>query len=267
VIVPGVTLMWQAMGEIIPGLAETAHIYACDLRGQGRSDWAESGYRAGDYVDDIAAFVGAVSKAGTVLIGYSLGGLVVFGVAARRPDLVAGVIAIDPPLILRDSGFGATAYSESHDWIRWVDDLVGGRLTPAEAMARHMAMNPGTGEAEARQAMADMATVDPRATTALIGGQLYEGFDIEDTLDRVSCPTLVLAGNLELGSLVRDEDLEFLRAHTAHVRTTRIDGGGHGVMWDEPVKIINTEVADFFGALEAARPTETPSPPQDRRHT
>jgi pimeloyl-ACP methyl ester carboxylesterase len=66
----------------------------------------------------------------TVLIGYSLGGLVAFGVAARLPDLVAGVIAIDPPFVLRDSDFEATAYSDAHDWIRWVNDVVGGALIP-----------------------------------------------------------------------------------------------------------------------------------------
>jgi pimeloyl-ACP methyl ester carboxylesterase len=110
-------------------------------------------------------------------------------------------------------------------------------------------MNTGTGEAEARQALADVAPVDPRATAAIIENRTNEGFDIEDTLDRVSCPALVLAGNIELGSLVRDEDLEFLRAHTAQVRTTRIHSGGHGIVWDEPAKIINTEVADFVGAL------------------
>jgi pimeloyl-ACP methyl ester carboxylesterase len=145
------------------------------------------------------------------------------GVAARRPDLVAGVIAI-------------------------VNDVAGGRLTPAEAMARHIAMNPGTGEAEARQALADVAPVDPWATAAIIEGRLYEGFDIEDTLDRVSCPALVLAGNVKLGSLVREEDLEFLRAHTALVRMTRIASGGQGIVWDEPA-IVNSEVADFVGAL------------------
>jgi pimeloyl-ACP methyl ester carboxylesterase len=104
-------------------------MYACDLRGHGRSDWADSGYRVSDYVEDISAFVGAASKVGSVLIGYSLGGLIAFGVAARLPDLVAGVVAIDPPLVLRDSDFEATAYSDAHDWIRWVNDAVGGRLT------------------------------------------------------------------------------------------------------------------------------------------
>ena len=112
------------MAEIITELAESTHIYACDLRGHGRPDSADSGYRVSDYVEDISAFVGAASKAGTVLIGYSLGGLIAFGVAARLPDLVAGVIAIDPPLVLRDSNFEATAYSDAHDRIRWAPRYV-----------------------------------------------------------------------------------------------------------------------------------------------
>ena len=45
-------------------------MYACDLRGHGRSDWADSGYRVSDYVEDISAFVREVSKVGSVLIGY-----------------------------------------------------------------------------------------------------------------------------------------------------------------------------------------------------
>ena len=129
VLIHGVTLRWQSMAEIITELAESTHMYACDLRGHGRSDWADSGYRVSDYVEDISAFVGAASKVGSVLIGYSLGGLIALGVAARLPDLVAGVVAIDPPLVLRDSDFEATAYSDAHDWIRWVNDAVGGRLT------------------------------------------------------------------------------------------------------------------------------------------
>ena len=185
VLIHGVTLRWQSMAEIITELAESTHMYACDLRGHGRSDWADSGYRVSDYVEDISAFVGAASKVGSVLIGYSLGGLIAFGVAARLPDLVAGVVAIDPPLVLRDSDFEATAYSDAHDWIRWVNDAVGGRLTPSEAVAQFTAMNPGTGDADARQALADIAPTDPRATAAFVENLLSEDFDIEHTVKRI----------------------------------------------------------------------------------
>jgi len=58
VLIHGATLRWQSMAEIITELAESTHIYACDLRGHGRSDWADSGYRVSDYVEDISALWG-----------------------------------------------------------------------------------------------------------------------------------------------------------------------------------------------------------------
>jgi pimeloyl-ACP methyl ester carboxylesterase len=84
---------------------ERTHMYACDLRGHGRSDWADSGYRVSDYVEDISAFVGAASKVGSVLIGYSLGGLIAFGVAPRLPDLVAGCYRDRSPACAAGFGF------------------------------------------------------------------------------------------------------------------------------------------------------------------
>ena len=105
VLIHGVTLRWQSMAEIITELAESTHMYACDLRGHGRSDWADSGYRVSDYVEDISAFVGAASKVGSVLIGYSLGGLIAFGVAPRLPDLVAGCYRDRSPACAAGFGF------------------------------------------------------------------------------------------------------------------------------------------------------------------
>jgi len=110
VLIHGVTLRWQSMAEIITGLAESTHMYACDLRGHGRSDWADSGYRVSDYVEDISAFVGAASKVGSVLIGYSLGGLIALGsrrgcptswlVLSRSiPRLCCGIRISRPPRI------------------------------------------------------------------------------------------------------------------------------------------------------------------------
>jgi len=245
VTIHGVTMHWQGMAEIITPLAERAHVYACDLRGHGKSDWADSGYRIGDYVEDVAGFLRAKSRVGSVLIGFSLGGLIAFGVAATVPDLVAGVVAIDPPLILRDSDFAAIAGWEVHGWISWVDDVVGGRLEPSEAVTRFTELYPGAGEADARLALADIASVDPRATAAIVHSRSYEGFDLAQTLRRLTCPVLLLAGSPELGSLVRDEDLEFFSTHTAHARGIRVVGCGHGIGEGQPAQVVHTEIADF----------------------
>jgi pimeloyl-ACP methyl ester carboxylesterase len=250
VILHGVTMHWQGMAEIITPLAERAHVYACDLRGHGRSDWADSGYRISDYVEDIAGFVRAKSQDGTVLIGFSLGAQIAFGVAATVPDLVAGVVAIEPALILRDSDFAAIAGWEAHGWISWVDDVVGGRLEPSKAVTQFTELYPGAGEADARLALADIASVDPRATEPHVHSRSYQGFDLAQTLRRLTCPVLLLAGSPELGSLVRDEDLEFFSTHTAHARATRVAGGGHGIVDGQPAQVINAEIADFCSSLK-----------------
>jgi len=249
VLLHGLTLNWSGWGEIIERMPDTEPIYACDLRGHGRSDWAGSGYQVPDYVDDIAEFLREVSGEGSVVIGMSSGALVALGVAARVPDLVDAVVAIDPPLILRDSDFESTAYSDAYGWIQWVDDVRGGRVEASEASARFLAMNPGTTFADAEQALAAVASVDPRATGQVVSGRCFEGFDIGATLNAVSCPALLLAGEVHLGSLVRDEDLDLFRHLVPHGRVSRIQGGGHGIIWGDPATTVTSEILGWLSTL------------------
>jgi pimeloyl-ACP methyl ester carboxylesterase len=97
VLIHGATLNSSFMSEIIPGLEDVAHIYACDLLGHGQSDWADNHYLITDYVEGISAFIRDVSGQGSVVVGFSIGGLVAIGAAARVPNLVIGVAALDPP--------------------------------------------------------------------------------------------------------------------------------------------------------------------------
>src|SRR5690606_34577127 len=78
-------------------------VYAYDARGNGPSG-GQRAYvdRWSDYLDDLDRFMALVrAEAGDVplfLAGTSLGGLVVIDYALTRPDGLAGVIAISPPL-------------------------------------------------------------------------------------------------------------------------------------------------------------------------
>jgi len=175
---------------------------------------------------------------------------VALGVGARIPDLVAGVVAIEPPLILRSTDVEATSYSDTYDWVRWVDDVLARRLTPSEAVTRFTAMNPCTGETEAQQALSMIASLDPGTIGPFLSGRFLEGFDIGLTLEAVSCPALLLAGEVDLGGLVRDEDLEYFVTHTAQGRATRIPGGGHGMVWDDPARSVISQIALFLKSLE-----------------
>jgi pimeloyl-ACP methyl ester carboxylesterase len=71
-----------------------------DQRGHGRSARPESGYRLERFVDDLETLLDELDVAGAVhLVGNCFGGVVVFGLAARRPDRVGSIFAIEsePP--------------------------------------------------------------------------------------------------------------------------------------------------------------------------
>jgi pimeloyl-ACP methyl ester carboxylesterase len=90
----------ETYAALMPELAETAHVYALDLRGHGHSDRAPDGeaYRVPDYSRDVQTFLGTVVNEPAVLAGHSLGGLVGAWTAAYAPDLVHGLFLEDPPI-------------------------------------------------------------------------------------------------------------------------------------------------------------------------
>lgn len=81
-----------------PLMARLSHRFttiAVDQRGHGLSDKPESGYEANDYADDIAALIRTLDRGPAILVGHSLGSRNSVTAAARNPDLVRSVVAID----------------------------------------------------------------------------------------------------------------------------------------------------------------------------
>jgi pimeloyl-ACP methyl ester carboxylesterase len=67
---------------------------APDLRGHGLSDWADD-YRLDSFVADTEALIHWLDIGPVVIVGHSLGGAIGISLAARRPDLVNGLIVVD----------------------------------------------------------------------------------------------------------------------------------------------------------------------------
>lgn len=81
-----------------PLMARLSHRFttiAVDQRGHGLSDKPESGYEANDYADDIAALIRTLDRGPAILVGHSLGSRNSVTAAARNPELVRSVVAID----------------------------------------------------------------------------------------------------------------------------------------------------------------------------
>ncbi|HRE03501.1 MAG TPA: alpha/beta hydrolase [Ilumatobacteraceae bacterium] len=99
VLVHGITDSSGTWGEITPALAEHYRVTTLDLRGHGHSGDAPS-YEAVQMAADVAAVVDAAGLVEPLLVGHSLGGIVVTAYAASSPLASRGVVNVDQPLQL-----------------------------------------------------------------------------------------------------------------------------------------------------------------------
>lgn len=118
---PGVLLLHGLMGRAshwtstARWLSERHRAVALDQRGHGRSEKpSQASFTREAYVDDAEAALEQLGLAPVVLIGHAMGALTAWQLAARRPDLVGGVIICD----MRASALGSASQREWSDWFK-----------------------------------------------------------------------------------------------------------------------------------------------------
>ncbi len=85
--------LWDDVAAILSAAGHDA--VAVDQRGHGRSTRTNDGYGFSTLSADLAAVIDATLRPPVVVVGQSWGGNVVLELAARYPDLVAGVVLVD----------------------------------------------------------------------------------------------------------------------------------------------------------------------------
>jgi pimeloyl-ACP methyl ester carboxylesterase len=74
-------------------------VISVDLRGHGASDKPEQAYTMAGFADDLAFLCEQLGVDRPVVVGHSTGGVIAFELAARHPDRVGAVVAIEAPLV------------------------------------------------------------------------------------------------------------------------------------------------------------------------
>lgn len=219
---------WQEYLSLIPRLSRRWHIFALDLRGNGRSTWAPGTYRLEDFADDTTAFVEQLN-APAVLVGHSIGGVIALTVAARCPDRVKALVIEDVPLTLDHY---RSFIDESRDLFRqWLDlkrsaqseqDLV---LALADAHQEYS----GVTSLWLLFFASCLWQLDPTFFDALLHD--FDGFarayDPPRILETIACPILFVTGESRLGAVMTDEEVSWLRRNFGHVTCAQIGGVGH----------------------------------------
>ncbi|MCU0505772.1 MAG: alpha/beta fold hydrolase, partial [Chloroflexi bacterium] len=103
---PGIVLLHATLSRgrawlpVERRLATRATVVSIDRRGHRASpDAGPMRLTIADHVADVAAVIEAEAVAPALVVGHSFGGCVALELAARRPELVAGVVAYEPPYL------------------------------------------------------------------------------------------------------------------------------------------------------------------------
>ncbi|MBQ0847348.1 alpha/beta fold hydrolase [Streptomyces sp. NPDC057621] len=237
---PGVLLLHGLMGRAshwastARWLAERHRAVALDQRGHGQSAKPpETEYTRGAYVEDAEAALEELGLAPAVLIGHAMGALTAWQLAARRPDLVRGLVICD----MRASALGAASQREWEEWFKsWpvpFATLADVRKWFGEDDPWVERPNTSRGEfyAEVMVEHEDgwRPVFEPEQMLKSRETWVYDAHWEE--LAQVRCPTLVVRG-LD-GELGRAESQEMVRV-LPDGRYAEVVDAGHLVHYDQP---------------------------------
>jgi pimeloyl-ACP methyl ester carboxylesterase len=187
---------------VMSALADVAQLVYLDHRGQGRSDRVgPDRCHLANWADDVKDFCDALEITRPVVMGHSFGGVVTMMYATRHPSHPAKIILSSCPARIR------------RDRIYQAFERVGGKQ--AREAAERFWENPcaETGAEYARvcwplysrsATLADANVTSRMIFNHKLGLRFFNGegrtFDLLDDLNRIECPTLLLALQLHFCS-------------------------------------------------------------------
>lgn len=152
--------------EQVPHFADRHRIVTVDLAGHGHSGTGREDYTMRAFGEDVRAVADAVGGGRLILVGHSMGGIVVAEAARLLPGRVLGLIAVDA---LQDLGYPVTEEHAAEMLTPLETDFAVAGRQFAAAMIR-----PDTDADLADWICADMAAAPPSVAVSAMRGYLDE---------------------------------------------------------------------------------------------
>jgi 3-oxoadipate enol-lactonase / 4-carboxymuconolactone decarboxylase len=210
-----------------------------DLRGQGLSDLGATPLRIEDHVADLEAALGKLGIARAAFCGLSAGGMVVLGLARKRPDLVGGLVLCG----------AAQRVGQTDDWNAGIAAIEKGGVRAIAESVLQLWFSPaayrdnGPAVALCRNMLARSPADGYIATAAAL-----RDADLSDAARAVAAPILCLVGECD-----RATPPDLVQAFSAMIpggRFETIPGAGHLICLEAPEVL----AACIIGLVDEAFP-------------
>ena len=216
-------LCWSPVAEI---LASDYDVIMLDARGHGLSDAPSEGYGPIEQADDLAGLIRALDLKSPIVLGHSMGAMTTLALAARYPQLPRAIALEDPPPWW-DAAFERPNNAEWQARMRaWLVPLKQ-QTRQAIIDAEHVT-EPHWSDAE----------IEPWADSKLsfslnfFNDRSAPVLDWAALLRQVTCPALLITGDVEAGALISPQTALALKECMPQVQIAQIAGAGHSIRRD-----------------------------------
>jgi pimeloyl-ACP methyl ester carboxylesterase len=209
--------------------AQTNRVVAPDLRGFGESDKPDQQYTMDGFADDVAWLAGELELDRPVIIGHSMGGVIVANIAERHPDLARGLVLVDAPVLFDPALFAPIIGAFRADPRTAAAGVIERFWTEQTPPALRESIPPRM-----------LATPEHVMQSAFLG---LPEFDAEPALKGAKVPVWIVSAEGPIGS--------------AHLRATELnplisvdiwEGAGHFLQSERPAEF-NSALAAFVSRL------------------
>lgn len=223
----------------MPALAREYRVIAPSLRGFGASDKPDGPYTVMQYARDVIALLNELGIERAHVLGFSLGGAVAFQLAVQFEHRLKSLIVVN----------SQPSFELDH-WRKYLMTLMRigmANIMGMERMTRFLAkrMFPAPAQKELREQMLRRYRTNDK-TAYLAALRALAGWSVEDLIDKVKLPTLVLAGEYDITPV--DEKRAFAqKMPNAAVKV--VADSRHGTPFDQHA-IVNKLVLDFLATTQ-----------------
>ena len=235
VLLNGIAMTAVSWEVVARPLAKHYRVVRCDFRGQLMTP-EQPPENVAEHADDVAALLDQLEIEAAHIVGTSFGGVVGTLVASRYPDRVLSLTTIASA-----DGFDELMADEVARWrAACVESLGSEDRGHLSDILEPVVYSPAWVErhrAEREQRGAQIAALPDTWFEGLIGLlDSAHSLRLREELDRVRCPTLVIAA--ELDSFVPMDRARGFAEGIEGASFVSIDGAGHAVVVEQPQRVV-----------------------------
>lgn len=226
VLVHGAGASHTSWRDQLDGLDGPLNVVAPDLLGHGLSG-GRVPETIGEYARWIARLTRAMEMPPFYLLGHSMGGGIVLEAALDPPEGLKGIVL---------SSTGARLPVNR----KFLESIVENFDETVQLVSRYCFTKEAPQELRERL-MAEMKSCPPEVVR--VDFEACDAFDVQDRLDRIQCPTLILHGNQDVMTPTKYADI--MRDGIKGSKVVFIEPAGHMPMMEQP-EAYNAAILDFI---------------------